>query len=244
MSIVVLYKTHRWNDDIEKYVTKIYNETYKNSVDFFVLMHDEDQKLKSSIKNNEIRNITHSFTENDIKGIYQVGFFSMWLSNHWILMWFYKKFGQKYKFFWSVEYDVRISGDSSKIWLHESAYDFLYPLGNYRNAKNIYNKHYVGGKLSELDKFHGFLQIARYSDRALEYLNKCYESGENGQDELITFSLLNRSGLTGSKKFLQRLVRGVWTWQDKYSESNKKLYETFELNHNDPNHLYIFHPIK
>jgi hypothetical protein len=240
---VVLLKTHVWTDDIEKFVNKLYEETYSHGVDFFILMHCENNMPFNIVKDDKIKKIILQFTEEDIKNIYSVGFYSVWLSNHWILMWFYKKYGQRYKYFWSIEYDVRISGDSSKIWLYESSYDFLYTMGNYRNAKNKYNNFYVGGKLSNLEKFFGFLQLARYSNKALEYLDKCFTEGENGQDELIIFSLLNRSGLFGSKKFLQSLVRGTWTWQDHYSEYNKKIYDKYEVQQNS-NHLCIFHPIK
>jgi hypothetical protein len=206
-------------------------------------MHTDNGEIYETIKSPVIKNIVLKFTEEEIKSIYTVGFFSMWLSNHWILMWFYRQFKQKYKYFWSTEYDVRISGDSSKIWKHESTNDFLYTLGNYRNINNKYNDHYVGGKLSELEKYHGYLQLARYSNSALEYLNKCFEEGENGQDELIIFSLLNRAKFVGSKKFLQTLIRGTWTWQDSYSASNRKIYEQME-NPIYRKHTHIFHPVK
>lgn len=240
---VVLIKTHIWNDDIEKFADKIYNDTHVHNIDFFILMHDEKNELSEKIQSPDIKNITLRFTEQDIKQLYSVGFYSMWLSNHWILMWFFKQFGHKYDYFWSMEYDVRISGNSVKIWNYESNYDFLYTMGNNINSMNVYNNHYIGGKLSELQKYHGYLQLVRYSGKALEYLNKCFEEGENGQDELITFSLLNRGNFSGSKKFLQSLIRGTWTWQDKFSVSNRKLYNKLETRLDD-NHLCIFHPVK
>ena len=243
--IVVLMKTHVWNDDIEKFAIKIYDETQPNGIDFFILMHTENDELYKKINTNYIKDIVLKFTEQEIKKIYSVGFFTMWLSNHWILMWFYKQFGKKYEYFWSMEYDVRISGDSSKIWKYPSRYDFLYTMGNYRNSRNKYRKYYIGGKLSELDKFYGYLQLARYSNNALEYLDKCYEEGENGQDELITYSLLIRGKLTGSKKFLRNLISGTWTWHSTYSDYNRKIYNQIENSHDhDKNNVRIFHPIK
>ncbi|XWV26604.1 hypothetical protein QJ857_gp0462 [Tupanvirus soda lake] len=239
---VVLMKTHIWNEDIEKFASKLYCETYTHKVDFFILMHTENGQIYNNIKDDKIKKITMCFTESKIRSIYSKGFYSMWLSNHWILMWFYKKFGHLYKYFWSIEYDVRISGDSSKIWLYKSSYDFLYTMGNYRNNKNKYNNYYVGVKLKELDKYFGYLQLARYSNTALAYLDKCYSEGENGQDELITFSLLNKSGLTGSKKFLYSLIKGTWTWQNNFSEKNRKLFDYYESLNTE--HLHIFHPIK
>lgn len=239
---VVLFKTHRWSEDIENFVQKIYDET-NEKVDFFVLMHSDNGQLQNQIQCEKIKNITLSFTEDEIKSIYQLGFYSMWISNHWILMWFYQKYGYRYDYFWSLEYDVRISGNSSRIWTLSSSHDFLYTMGNYRNANNRFMSYYVGGKLNDLEKIFGFLQIARYSNRALKYLDECYTNGENGQDELITFSLLSRGKFTGSRKFLQSLIRGKWTWEDKYADYNRRLYQEAERNTND-NHLYIYHPIK
>ena len=240
---VVLLKTHVWTDNIERFAITIYKETYQHGIDFFILMHSDDGTLCNNVKDETIKKNILQFSELEIKNIYSVGFYSMWLSNHWILMWFYKKYGIAYKYFWSIEYDVRISGNSSKIWRYDSTCDFLYAMGNYRNANNKYSSFYVGDKLSDIDKFFGYLQLARYSDKALEYLDKCFTEGENGQDELIIFSLLNRSGLLGSKIFLQSLIRGNWTWQDNYSDYNKKIYNDYEAQRNS-NHLHIFHPIK
>lgn len=239
---VVLMKTHIWNDDIEKFASKIFHETTTHGIDFFVLMHAENDYHYNKIKSDHIRNVVHKFKEADIRKIYPNGFFSMWLSNHWILMWFYQKFKDRYQYFWSVEYDVRISGNSYQIWSYTGNEDFLHVMGNHRNSKNIYNNYYVGGKLAELEKYHGFLQIARYSNNALAYLDKCFNEGENGQDELIIFSLLNRGGFIMSKKFLQSLVRGMWTWEERYNEYNRKLYNQFESKKH--NHLFIFHPVK
>ena len=240
--IVVLLKTHVWNDDLEKFATKIYNEATLSNVDFFILMHDETNSL--TVQNDILKKVIIKFTEADIKNIYQVGFYSMWLSNHWILMYFYQKYKDIYQYFWSIEYDVRISGDSSQIWKHNSNCDFLYVRGNYLNQNNYYRNHYVGDKLASHQKYYGFLQLARYSNVALAYLNDCYVGGENGQDELITFSLLNRGKFTGSKTYLQSLIKGTWTWESKYVDYNKKIYNKHELNPDPNGSVYIFHPVK
>lgn len=239
---VVLLKTHLWSDDIEKFATKIYNETHTLDVDFFILMHMRENEIYN-VKNDKIEKIIIRFTEADIKSIYSSGFISMWLSNHWILMWFYKNFGSNYKYFWSVEYDIRISGNSSKIWLNNSSFDFLYTKGNYRNVNHPYMKLYKGSILTDSEKYIGYLQLARYSDKALEYFDEWFTKGENGPDELIIYSLINKSGLSESKIFLQSFIAGVWTWENKYSSNNKKIYNYCESLKNS-NHLYIFHPIK
>uniref|UniRef100_A0A6G6ABZ8 Uncharacterized protein n=1 Tax=Borely moumouvirus TaxID=2712067 RepID=A0A6G6ABZ8_9VIRU len=237
--IAVVMKTHIWNDDIELFSKKIHNESLSNGIKFFILLHDESGNIINQIDNN-LKNIILTFTEKDIQNLYPTGFYSMWLSNHWILMWFFQKYGDKYDYIWSVEYDVRISGESNLLWNCNDNSDFLFVRGNYKNPKNKYNNHYVGNNLDENNKYHGYLQLARYSKKSLEYLNECYNNGNNGQDELITFSLLNKSGLSMSKDFLQKLVRGTWTWQENYSASNRKIYNYLQ----NKNILAIFHPIK
>lgn len=247
--IVVLLKTHIWTSDLENFAIKILNDikltnetngTDTSNIDFYILMHDETDETFNKISSDKIKNIVLKLKEQDIKNIYPNGFISMWLSNHWIMMWFFKKFGNKYKYIWSMEYDVRISGSAIKLWNCTSLDDFLYPMGNYRNINHCHNHNYVGGKLNESEKYHGYLQLARYSNTFLKYLDKCFDEGENGQDELIIFSLINRSGLTSSKKILQKCICGVWTWQNKYSYYNKKMYEQYEKT----NVLHIYHPIK
>jgi len=243
MNIVVLMKTHVWTEDLENYALKIYYETKKNNIDYFILMHCRDDKPYDQVKSNIIKKIIHKLTDEDIKSLYPVGFYNMWLSNHWLLMWFYKQYGQNYDYVWTTEYDVRISGDSSKIWNCELTYDFMYPLGNYRNPKNKYNSYYVGDKLTEPEKYHGYLQLSRYSNKFLAYLHDCFVLGENGQDELIIFSLANRGKFTKSSKFLQSIIGGMWTWQDVYSCYNRRLYMQLEAT-GHPERLAIFHPVK
>nr|URM62365.1 hypothetical protein [Mimivirus sp.] len=87
-SIAVILKTHIWNNDILSYSEKIYHDCVNNNIDFYILMHDENQIINAIRE--PINNVTITFTELDIKGLYKTGFYSMWLSNHWILMFFIK----------------------------------------------------------------------------------------------------------------------------------------------------------
>lgn len=241
---VLILKTHIWNDSLEKFAIKLNKET-KNLVDFFILMHSNDYNLQNKIKDPLLKQHIMIFSEDDIKNVYDKGFYSMWLSNHWILMWFYKKLKTQYGDFpydyvWSTEYDVRISGDSSKIWSYPGNEDFLYPIDPFKDPNWSFKNHYVGGKLKDNDKYYGYLQLARYSRRFLEYLNDCYEAGENGQDELITFSLFKRGKFKGSKKLLNGLIKNSWSVDNTHSKKHTTMYNSSENDHQ----LRIFHPIK
>lgn len=242
MSKVVLFKTHVWNNEIEVFVEKLLSETKSTNIDFFVLMHAETDIYYNLIKNDAIKKITMKFNEGTIRSVYNnVGFYSMWLSNHWILMWFFKQFN-KYDYYWTIEYDVRIVGDSNVIWTDSSDHDFIHPHDYTHNPKFSWINHYIGGKLKMNERFHGYLQLARYSKKFLEYLDSCYQSGENGQDELITFSLAVRGKFTMTNHPLKPLIRGKWTWQNQYSFINKKIYNKLLMR--NLNRISILHPVK
>ena len=238
---VIIFKTHIWNDDIETYVNKIMNDVAIVKIDFYVLMHTEDDKNYDLIKSDAIKEITLKFNENTIKSIYDTGFYSMWLSNHWILMWFFKQ-NKTYDYYWSMEYDVYIVGNSNIIWTDTSNYDFIYPL-KYSNSSFYWINHYIGEKLSIDQRYHGFLQISRYSKIFLEYLDTCFMSGENGQDELIIFSLAIRGKFTISNTLLRKLLRGQWAWGERYTYVNTKIRDKLLLQ-NNKNNVYILHPVK
>lgn len=241
----VILKTHIWNDSLEKFATKLKNETLPYNIDFYILMHSNDHSLPNKIQNIDLKKYVYTFTENEIKSMYNVGFYSMWLSNHWILMWFYNQYKSKYNYFWTIEYDVRISGNSSELWKYSGTEDFIYPIEPFKDPNWSWKNHYVGGKLNDNTKYYGYLQLARYSNRFLDYLHSHYENGENGQDEMITFSLFKRSGYTGSKNLLNNLIRNSWSVDSKESDKHKKLLEDSDSKYIiDSKHLTIFHPIK
>jgi len=245
-STVVLLKTHVWTDDLEKFALKLKNETIPYGIDFYILMHNDDNQLPNKIKNRDLSKYVLTFSESEIRKVYSKGFFSMWLSNHWILMWFYKQHQNKhYEYFWTIEYDVRISGDSSKLWKYTGTKDFLYPVGPFKDKNWTFKHHYVGGKLSDKDKYYGYLQLARYSNQFLKFLDSSYTAGENGQDEMITFSLFKRGNFTGSDRLLRNLIKDSWSVDNTTVAKNKQLFDKSENDYrSDSTHLRIFHPIK
>lgn len=240
MQSVVIMKAHQWSSQLEDFVVKIQTDCLAQSIDFFIIMHDEDFMLISEIASPEIRNCVLQVTRQDIESVYPSGFIDMWLSNHWMLMWFYRRFPQ-YDYYWSMEHDVRISGDSTEIWSTPSDSDFLYVMGNMRNPNNKWNHLYTSSLEKPLDlstMYHGYLQLARYSKPSLRYLDDCFEKGENGQDEMIVFSLMRRGGFSMSSQLLHPLIGGTWTSDAVYSSYNREEYEaSMEM-------LRIFHPVK
>jgi hypothetical protein len=245
---VVIFKTHKWDSDIEMFVNQILAETVNHNVDFFVLMHSNNYNLADKVRDKNIKQHVLMFNENDIKETYLQGFYSMWLSNHWILMWFYRQFPEKYQYYWSVEYDVRIVGNSSKIWKYAGSEDFLFPIPTFRNPEWSW-RHYYVGPLNDSQKWYGYLQLARYSKKFLEYMDNHFENGENGQDELITFTLFNRGkseiGLVGSETFLNNFISGSWSVDNGHSNKHKRMMKTArDLYQRNPSYLIIFHPVK
>lgn len=229
---VVIFKTHVWNDEIEEFVQKIRSE----ACDFYVLAHTE---TPLPLKDASIPVIT--ITEKDILSTYESGFVSLWLSNHWNTMWFYHHY-PNYQYYWTIEYDVRIVGDSSKIWSYPGTEDFVFPRGPNQDPNWAYKDDYFGDKLNDSNKWYGYLQLARYSNRFLEYVDKVFQTGENGQDEMMMFSLLKRAeplGMRGSNEFLSQFIQDSWSADYRDSSKHRQL-----LLQADPNKLTIFHPVK
>ena len=246
-STVLILKTHSWNNRLEKFATKLLNETVPYNIDFYILMHSDDNSLINKIKNLDLIKHVLIFSQSDIKKMYDKGFYSMWLSNHWILMWFFRQF--KYQYYWSMEYDVRISGDSSRIWTYNGPEDFLYPIQPFQDRNWIWKNHYSGSILNDDNKFYGYLQLARYSLKFLNYLEKYFQMGENGQDEMIVFSLYKKGSgeinLTGNHELLSKLINNSWSVNNKDSDKHRKmLIESNQKYLLDKNHLKIFHPLK
>jgi hypothetical protein len=71
-NIVVLIKTHIWTDDLEKFIIKLKNETLISGVDFYVLMHYENNKPINN--NKELSKYILRFNEDDIKKMYRTGY--------------------------------------------------------------------------------------------------------------------------------------------------------------------------
>lgn len=239
MKKAILFKTHVWSDSIEIDLIRIVNENQGS--DIFVILQDDEGKLLSKVRSNNLRKLITVVTEDEIKSIYDSGYINKLLSNHWILMWFFRHYPD-YDYYWSMEYDVKILGNSNRIWEIDSDADFLYPTGNYRtSANNKYNDTAIGDLFEE--KYSGFLQLARYSNEALRYLDDMYMNGNNAQDEIATFTLLRHSGLSMSAKELHPLITGYWTCDNYYQKENLKKYQMCKK-WLRPDELFIFHPIK
>ena len=239
---MVLFKTHVWNEDIERFVRKIERE---RNCDLVILAHSDDKSLIKKIKDNELKRRVIMITESDIRSVYEKGFVSLWLSNHWNTMWYYKKY-PNYQYYWTIEYDVRIVGDSSKIWNYPGSEDFIFPHGAYQNPYWQYKNDYVGGVLTDETKWYGYLQLARYSNRFLAYLDSVFEGGENGQDEMMMFSLWKRDNAwTGGQQFLKQFVDDSWTVDYRDSDKNHRSIEKAEkVLKKKPKTVRIFHPVK
>lgn len=236
MKRVILYKTHVWCDSIELDVIKLINETLD---DFKIILHDETGTLFPKIKSEKVRERTLVVTEALIKAIYSQGFIDMFLSNHWLLMWFYLQ--HDYDYYWTIEYDVKIIGNSNRIWQISSVADLLFPVGNKRvSGENKYTKTAIG---LETPLYAGFIQIARYSRKALAYLHDKYSQGMNAQDEIAVFTLLHKSDLILESAPLWSLIKGVWTFDSYYQQENLKQWQYLKQ-WSGPDELYIMHPIK
>lgn len=225
MSYAIVLKTHVWNSDIEEFCLKLRNQ---NGDSFHILVHGTL----------DIPNVfqSHSYENEQLMNVYPNGYIDEYYSNHWLNMAFYHD-NPNYDYYWFLEYDVRISGDSNKLFTMRSDADFLFTKGMYHYPTGEHFTKAFG--IEEKDRYQGFLQMARYSNKALSYLDSKFNEGINGQDELAIYSLIRLSNLT-YRADLAQLVQGAWTWDKHFSAYNKASF----VRNEELNVLAIYHPIK
>jgi hypothetical protein len=184
-------------------------------------------------------------TDKSFEKVYQTGFEGKWLGNHWLLMWFFKQHPE-YDYYWSIDYDVRIVGDSNVIWSYAGAEDFVTTTQPFRNPTWAYKDNYTGKMFWDESKHYGYLPLARYSKRFLAYLDTEYHLGENGQDELITYSLFvygrDTVGLTINWEFLRQFIKDSWSVIGADNSKHVKLYKRLLKDQEEA--VTIIHPVK
>jgi hypothetical protein len=160
---------------------------------------------------------------------------NLWASNHWILMWFWKAVGRSLglQHVWSVEYDVRSTGQLSELWASNSDTDYISSTPIVRAANDAYWSSSVPWASN---KFIAQKQIFRVSARFLEYLNDAFLKCQNGQDE-ITLATHARRGLMNCSDLSAKL-HSTWT----PSRQTLKMTDIF-LSAPKKN-CVLYHPIK
>ena len=232
---VVFIKTHLWDNSIEQFVEKIWSECLEHQIDFFLLAQNN---LFEKIPE-KILCITKFYSEQNISNLYKEGFHSMWLSNHLISQWFFKNFDLNYDYFWSVEYDVRILGNSSYFWLSDKTEDLLVP-------KDIISCHNNENKLihpSFNQRYSVLLQMHRISRNFLIKLNELFLLGLNGQDEVIYGTVCKKYNFSYDHNFINNRIGGIWTPMASCSDHNKKIIDSI-INLDSLLLPMIFHPVK
>ncbi len=235
MYIAVLFKTHILNYALCNYIKKIYNECNNYNINqtnhfliFQLLIPDnitykipDEFKEFTKIYNEEddIKNLYKNIKDEDFKNIHN--------SNYFITLWFYKYFGESYDFFWSIDYDVRILGNSIDIFSDKSTFDLLIP-------KNI---------LCKDDKFYTSTQICRLSKLLLKKINKNLKKGIYYNNETIYATICKKYNFTYNYTYLNNFIQGIWTSNPEYNSHNIESFNRIIKNKNNVK-TYIFHPIK
>ena len=228
----LLFKTHQWNDEIDAWYRRLVTEC---PYTVYLMYHNDNLDL-SAIPT-DLHGAVMVYSEEMIRTVYpEAPFYGMWLSNHWILSWAMKTLS--YDYVWNIEYDVRIVGDSRWIWTYRGGEDFIYPIATFQNPDWPYREMYRG-PLTHAEKWYGYLQLARYSRRFLQYLDAIYPV-ENGQDELITYSLFHRSGMTGSHHLLGPWIKSSWFVDNVHIPANRERIRAAEAKGD----RLLVHPVK
>ena len=249
LKTVVCYKTHILNKIILDFIKKLFNDcdnSNKQILDNFKGEHDIDfyllipDYLEKDLPDN-FKFFTKIYKEEDIQNLYE-GFYSMWLSNHFIELWFYKNFGDKYNYFWFMEYDVRILGDSSYFWRNELTHDLLVPrnITLADSSWKFYN--YIHESFQENERYACPKQLCRISKKLLNKLDELFIEGINGHCELILGCVCKKYNFSFDHTFLNTRIQGIWTHNSDFSGYNLESYN--KLIGPTIFKPYIFHPIK
>lgn len=246
---VICYKTHILNKVIIDFIKKIYKECDESNkqmlnnfkgefdIDFFLLIPDY---LEKEIPD-KLKPITIIYKEDEIKNMY-TNFYSMWLSNHFIELYFYKNFGEKYDYFWFIDYDVRILGDTSYFWRNELNHDLLIPKNITLVDTSWKFQNYIHESFQNNEKYFCFKQFYRISKIFLKKLDELFKEGINGHCELIIGSVCKKYNFSYDYNFLNLRIQGIWTQNPDFSGYNIEAYNKLALS------LiikpFIFHPIK
>jgi hypothetical protein len=236
----ILFKTHKFSKAIRDRYEKVVSES-KGLADVFLVVHGdvridgEEQRL-------------FRVSDEELHRVYDRGFVDPWLSNHWLLMSWWKRVGRAggYQFVWSVEYDVGIVGNSAVLWGEPSGADLIASYGPFRDSAWPYKDRYFCDKATSAclarrdeDKWYGYVQISRYSARFLDYMDHVFESGENGQDEMMIFSLAKKGQFSIDTEAIA-CRQGFWSAQGADAALAKKAYMAMA----PAPSLTLFHPIK
>lgn len=249
---VILLKTYLWSSELEEYALKLLTEITDCNSDFFILLHDEKREVRQKIMSNELQIRTLSFTSDDIKKIYETDYFDIYFRSHLIHFWFFKNHSH-YDYYWILEYDTRIAGNSRIFWNYLGQENFISPTGvfDYPKDSNFYT-HYENNKknikrLTEHSEnlFWTYIQFIRCSNNFLEYMDNKLTEGENGQDECITGTMV----ISGNFNYtiLDKYIKGTWhgsSPQDLIEYNRNEWLKYKELYKDSEKEVAIFHPVK
>lgn len=204
MKSVLTFRTTKWDIVISDFVNKLYTEC-RNVIDFYIIA----PNTIFSLIPNDYKQITKFYDEIEIIEN---------LTNYW----FYINHGYKYDYIWTIDYNVRILGNSNYFWNCNIDDDLLI-------VKNIQNNN------SYLP-----LSMFRISKKYLELINNFiinYNENKNNnndnndndtdnhdilQEEKLYGHILdmNKDNLTYDYQFLNKNIQGLWTQNINYVDYN------------------------
>lgn len=249
---VILLKTYLWSPEIEEYALKLLIETNDCGSDFFILLHDEKGEVGKQISSHELQLRTLPFTSNEIKKIYETDYIDLYFRSHLIHFWFFKRY-PRYEYYWILEYDTRIAGNSRIFWNYSGQENFISPTGVFDYPKgSMFYVHYENNKkdikrLADHSEnlFWTYVQFIRCSNSLLEYMDKKIIEGENGQDECITGTMVMMGGFNYAN--LDKYIKGKWygsSTQDIIDYNKHEWLKYKELYIESETDVAIFHPVK
>ena len=248
MKTAVLYRTHFINDEISNELRKLTTELVNQEVSLLFgpskeVMPRLDWVRSLSVSDQDLRELGYGYGDTISDDGWKFPVSPIMRHCEYPALWFFKNY-PNYDYYWLVDYDVRFTGNWSIFFEAFSGKDKFDMLGTYVGSPvefpNWVHWHKVDVPLETRLKM--FFSMVRFSNRALEFLDREYRKGRTGFCELICSSLLAEAGYSvgdfwGYPKFR---VPGVET---KFYTSDSFLWRPcFSVPGNEKNMLY--HPVK
>lgn len=224
---LVVFVAHFWTSDIDAYYTKLKNSCSESNIDLVILACGDRYESSEIIFRPSIDEVKAMYKDFHSKGL--------WACNHWILLWLWKFWAQEesYDFVWSIEYDVRTTGDLFTLWSMDKTYDYI----SSASAHNYTSEAFWGPNKSGFRPTHTALkQIFRCSANFLNYLHDQALIGQTGQDECTL--------ATHAQKFKYRNLK-EYLCSGYSPNKNDAVTRAWKLEkNNETKKLKIYHPIK
>jgi hypothetical protein len=232
----VVVVAHVWSDGVASGVAPFLESAARCGVDAHVLLVGVGgSRVPLGRLGPHVR--VHRAAPRDVWSLYNSGWLNGWESNHWCLMWWWRRAGRGlYDRVWSVEYDVRAAGCVDALWRVAPGADYVSstPCTLLEGAAP--------------HEYAALKQVFALSAAFADALDAAIARGDNGRDETVIATCARRLGVVCASLSDARLLAASWTVDAHAARAVELEWRVCEelaaLAGGDGADLTLFHPVK